>query len=201
MKRFACGCLLPLFSALLPPDARAEDCDPRFVQSQQFAASDCRFQNPPNPDAKPHRTSWEIWTRFLVAKKQGTVPVDPIPVRMLDRAALDALDVTSNHIIRLGHSSHLLKLYGKWWLIDPVFGSRASPVSWAGPMRFHAPPVALPDAERDEVTLHAVLQGFDGRDVEVVVMVMREDQAFYRRHVGQRDRWRVEPHGPRPRHG
>jgi L-ascorbate metabolism protein UlaG (beta-lactamase superfamily) len=78
-------------------------------------------------------------------KKQGTVPVDPIPVRMLDRAALDGLDVASNHIIRLGHSSHLLKLRGKWWLIDPVFGPRASPVSWAGPMRFHPPPVALED--------------------------------------------------------
>jgi L-ascorbate metabolism protein UlaG (beta-lactamase superfamily) len=145
MKRFTCGCLLPLFSALLPADARAQECDQRLAKSPQFAAEDCRFQNPPNPDAKPHRTSWEIWTRFVMEKKQGTVPVDPIPVRMLDRAALDGLDVASNHIIRLGHSSHLLKLRGKWWLIDPVFGPRASPVSWAGPMRFHPPPVALED--------------------------------------------------------
>jgi L-ascorbate metabolism protein UlaG (beta-lactamase superfamily) len=39
----------------------------------------------------------------------------------------------------------LLKLRGKWWLIDPVFGERTSPVSWAGPKRFHPPPVALED--------------------------------------------------------
>jgi L-ascorbate metabolism protein UlaG (beta-lactamase superfamily) len=75
----------------------------------------------------------------------GTVPVDPIPVRSLDRAALDALDPAATHVIRLGHSSHLLKLRGKWWLIDPVFGPRASPVSWAGPKRFHPSPLALAD--------------------------------------------------------
>jgi len=145
MRRFACGCLVPLFSALVAADARAEGCDPRFLKSPQFAAQDCTFQNAPNPDAKPTRSGWAIWSRLLLETKQGTVPVDPIPVRTLDRAALDALDATSNHIIRLGHSSHLLKLKGKWWLIDPVFGPRASPVSWAGPKRFHPPPVALED--------------------------------------------------------
>ncbi|HSH92116.1 MAG TPA: MBL fold metallo-hydrolase [Ramlibacter sp.] len=145
MKRFACGCLLPLFSALLPADAKASECDPRFAKSPQFAAEDCTFKNPPNPDAKPHRSTWEIWSRLITETKHGTVPIDPVPVRMLDKAALAALDVNANHIIRLGHSSHLLKLKGKWWLIDPVFGPRASPVSWAGPKRFHPPPVALED--------------------------------------------------------
>jgi L-ascorbate metabolism protein UlaG (beta-lactamase superfamily) len=145
MKRFTCGCLLPLFGALLPAAAQAEACDPRFAKSPHFAQQDCTFQNLPNPDAKPHRSTWDIWTRILIEKKVGTVPVDPIPVRMLDRAALDALDPQSNHIIRLGHSSHMLKLRGKWWLVDPVFGERTSPVSWAGPKRFHVPPVALAD--------------------------------------------------------
>ncbi len=147
MRRFTCGCLLPLFGALLPADraSAADDCDPRFAKSPQFAVEDCRFQNPPNPQAKPQRSSWDIWTRLLLEKKQGTVPLDPVPVHRQDRAALAALDTASNHIIRLGHSSHLLKLRGKWWLIDPVFGPRASPVSWAGPKRFHEPPVALAD--------------------------------------------------------
>lgn len=145
MRRFACSCLVPVFSALLPAGASAADCDPRFVKSPQFSTEDCGFRNPPNPDAKPHRSSWDIWSRLLLETKQGTVPVDPVPVRKLDRPALDALDSSSNHIIRLGHSSHLLKLRGKWWLIDPVFGPRTSPVSWMGPKRFHQPPVALAD--------------------------------------------------------
>ena len=150
MKRIACSCLLPLFGTLLPAAAQAEGCDPRFAKSPQFAPQDCSFQNPPNPDARPHRSAWDIWTRILLEKKVGTVPEDAIPVRKLDRAALDALDAQSNHIIRLGHSSHMLKLRGKWWLVDPVFGDRTSPVSWAGPKRFHEPPVALADIPQVE---------------------------------------------------
>ncbi|MGE4242282.1 MBL fold metallo-hydrolase [Ramlibacter sp.] len=149
MRRFTCGWLVPLFGALLPFGAAAQDCEPRHAKSAQ-AAGECRFQNPPNPMAKPHRSSWDIWSRMLLEKKHGTVPVDPVPVRRQDRAALDALDVSANHIIRLGHSSHLLKLRGKWWLIDPVFGPRASPVTWAGPKRFHEPPVALADVPQIE---------------------------------------------------
>jgi L-ascorbate metabolism protein UlaG (beta-lactamase superfamily) len=160
MKRYVCGCLLPLFSALLPTDANAEGCDPRYLKSPQFKTEDCRFGNPPNPDAKPQRSSWDIWKRFLLESKEGTVPVDPIPVRMLTRAGIDALDVNANHIIRLGHSSHLLKLRGKYWLIDPVFGPRASPVSWAGPARFHPPPLALAEVP----TIEALVLSHDHYD-------------------------------------
>jgi L-ascorbate metabolism protein UlaG (beta-lactamase superfamily) len=64
-------------------------------------------------------------------------------VRRIDRAALDALDPAAVHIVRLGHSSHLLKLHGRYWLIDPMFGERASPFSFAGPKRFHPPPITL----------------------------------------------------------
>ncbi len=117
-------------------------CDPRFAASPQ-AAGDCRFRNMPNPQAKPSQAAWNIWTRFFTAKKEGTVPVDPIPVRRLNRAALESWDPAANHIVRLGHSSHLLKLRGKFWLIDPVFSERVSPVQWAGPRRFHPPPLPL----------------------------------------------------------
>jgi L-ascorbate metabolism protein UlaG (beta-lactamase superfamily) len=135
---------------LLPAAVRAEPCDPRFLQSPRFVAADCSFQNPPNPDLKPQRSGWAIWSRLVLEKKVGTVPEDPIPVRTLDRAALAAMDPSANHIVRLGHSSHLLKLKGKWWLIDPVFGQRASPVSWAGPKRFHPSPLALEDVPQIE---------------------------------------------------
>jgi L-ascorbate metabolism protein UlaG (beta-lactamase superfamily) len=37
----------------------------------------------------------------------------------------------------------LLKLRGGFWITDPVFAERASPVQWMGPKRFHAPPIAL----------------------------------------------------------
>ena len=37
----------------------------------------------------------------------------------------------------------LLRLRGGWWLTDPVFSERASPVQFPGPKRFHAPPISL----------------------------------------------------------
>jgi L-ascorbate metabolism protein UlaG (beta-lactamase superfamily) len=135
--------LLVLVAALLSGcAARQGECDARAKASPQ-ATADCHFRNRPNADARPTESGWKIWTRFLFQSKVGTVPVDPIPVRRLDRAMLDALDPAANHIVRLGHSSHLLKLRGRYWLIDPVFGERASPFSFLGPKRFHPPPIAL----------------------------------------------------------
>ncbi|GMM66724.1 hypothetical protein MTsDn1_00180 [Alteromonas sp. MTD1] len=37
----------------------------------------------------------------------------------------------------------LLKMDGKYVLIDPVFSERASPVQWMGPKRFHATPISI----------------------------------------------------------
>ncbi|MBB1602669.1 MBL fold metallo-hydrolase [Variovorax sp. UMC13] len=140
--RLAACFLTAVLSLLAAGCATGNECDPRAAASPQMGG-ECRFRNMPNPQALPSESGWKIWSRFLTATKQGTVPVDPIPVRKLDRAALDALDPAANHVVRLGHSSHLLKLHGKYWLIDPVFSERASPVQWFGPKRFHAPPLTL----------------------------------------------------------
>lgn len=116
-------------------------CETPYAGSPQFKG--CVFENAPNPQALPSASPWQIWSRFLVGTKTDTVPVDPIPVRPLNAAQLEALDPAANHVIRLGHSSHLLKLRGKYWLIDPVFSERASPFQWVGPKRFHKPPIRL----------------------------------------------------------
>ncbi|MCP4163351.1 MAG: MBL fold metallo-hydrolase [Deltaproteobacteria bacterium] len=36
----------------------------------------------------------------------------------------------------LGHSTVLIKIEGKYFMTDPVWGKRASPLTWAGPKRF-----------------------------------------------------------------
>jgi hypothetical protein len=118
--------------------AGSGDCNSPYAGSPQFKG--CLFANPPNPSTPPSASTWANWSRFIFGKKVGTVPVDPIPVRPLTTTQLETLEADANHLVRLGHSSHLLKLQGKFWLIDPVFGERASPVSFAGPKRFHPPP-------------------------------------------------------------
>ena len=88
---------------------------------------------------KTLRLAWYALTQ----KPDTTVPRAPIPVQRLDAAALAAAPDAS--LFRLGHSTLLMKLAGEFWLTDPVFSQRASPVKWAGPKRFHAPPISIAD--------------------------------------------------------
>ena len=50
---------------------------------------------------------------------------------------------TGLRVTWLGHSTVLLELDGRRVLTDPVFGDRASPVSFAGPKRFHPVPASI----------------------------------------------------------
>lgn len=74
-----------------------------------------------------------------------------VPVQTLTQAAL--LAAPDNSVWRLGHSSLLFKLRGKFWLTDPVFSERTSPVKWFGPKRFHAPSIALEDLSPIEAVI------------------------------------------------
>ena len=111
-----------------------------YAQSPQ--SHEGRFRNPraPGPGDLPASTL-RVWWNFFFNKPAGTVPDAPLPLQRLTRAELDAAPDRS--LYRLGHSTLLLKLRGQWWLTDPVFSERASPFSFAGPKRFHAPPIAL----------------------------------------------------------
>ncbi|MFT3847723.1 MAG: MBL fold metallo-hydrolase [Propionivibrio sp.] len=112
---------------------------PAYRQSPQFRSE--RFANVvPRPE-RGLREGVGLWFDFLFNKPAGTLPDRVIPVRSMTRAGL--LAAPDNSVWRLGHSSLLLKLRGKFWLTDPVFSERASPVQWFGPKRWHAPPIAI----------------------------------------------------------
>jgi L-ascorbate metabolism protein UlaG (beta-lactamase superfamily) len=53
----------------------------------------------------------------------------------------------------MGHSSLLVEIDGVTILIDPVWDERASPMQWAGPKRFFAPPLRLEDLPSIDVVL------------------------------------------------
>ena len=112
-----------------------------YPASKQFADGQFRNSTPkPATTAEPGaNTMWD----FFFNKPKNTEPHAPIPVHKLTRAELDAAPDRS--LYRLGHSTILLKLRGQWWITDPVFAERASPVQFIGPKRFHAPPIALND--------------------------------------------------------
>ncbi|MFC5593575.1 MBL fold metallo-hydrolase [Lysobacter niastensis] len=106
-------------------------------------AAEGRFRNPaPKPADGVLKTLGIIWN-VLLNKPDTTVPKGSVPVDALTRADLDAAPDRS--LFRLGHSTMLIKLRGGYFITDPVFAERASPVQWMGPRRFHAPPIALKD--------------------------------------------------------
>lgn len=63
---------------------------------------------------------------LLLSKPANTRPDAPLPVLPLSTQGL--LDAPDNSLWRLGHSTILLKARGQFFITDPVFGERASPV-------------------------------------------------------------------------
>lgn len=87
---------------------------------------------------------WEsarVMWNFFFNKPADTRPTGEIPVREMSRERL--LSAPDHTVYRIGHSTVLLKLQGAFWLTDPVFSDRASPIRFAGPLRFHKPPITI----------------------------------------------------------
>jgi len=155
-------------------------------------AADGRFRNPvPKPVDGVLKTLGLIWD-VLLNKPADTVPAAALPVDTLTRAQLEAAPDRS--LFRLGHSTILIKLRGGFWITDPVFAERASPVQWAGPKRFHAPPIALEDLPplRGVILSH---DHYDHLDRETVLKLAGTTGVFLT-PLGVGDRliaWGVDP--------
>ena len=83
--------------------------------------------------------------RYITETRVDATPSTDIPVIAVTAEQLKQIPPHQDSVIRLGHSSIYLQVNGQRWLIDPVFSERASPFSFAGPKRFHQPPIALTD--------------------------------------------------------
>lgn len=121
------------------PDSNAEPA-PHAASPQ---SSEGRFRNAIAIPRTGFLESLRLFRSVLFDKPRTSVPDRPIPIRPLTPAELLAAPDFS--LYRLGHSTVLLKLRGQFWITDPVFARRASPLPWFGPKRFHAPPIALKD--------------------------------------------------------
>ena len=131
------------------PAPASEGVQPSVEQSPQWAEGKFR-----NPAVEPEQGFWKtvgIFWDFMFHKPAGTAPDRPIEVQALTRDQL--LAAPDRTLFRLGHSTVLLKLRGRFWLTDPVFSERASPFSWMGPKRFHAPPIALDELPEIEAVI------------------------------------------------
>jgi hypothetical protein len=73
-----------------------------------------------------------------------TEPETELPVLKADQSRFATPPETGLRITWLGHSTQIIELDGATLLTDPIFGGRASPVTWAGAATWYAPPLPCP---------------------------------------------------------
>ena len=122
----------------------------KLSTSPQYSVDKNRFVNDRPTREAGANNFFAAAKEYYFNKHPESEPTTAIPLAPL--AASDFLTNRSQIVqfTRLGHSSLLIQLQGKNWLLDPVFSQRVSPVQWAGPKRFHEPPLSLdelPDIE------------------------------------------------------
>ncbi len=88
-------------------------------------------------------TNWSAMREFIAGGSKHRVPKGELPILRRSGREFAARPESGLRVTWLGHSTSLVEIDGHGLLLDPVFGPRASPLAWAGPKRFHAPPLPL----------------------------------------------------------
>lgn len=106
-----------------------------------------KFHNtPPFSQLRDGMSQLGLIRKFLFQPTPNAIPDTAIPVCLIAPDTLEAQRHNDDvHIYRLGHSTMLMKFGADYWLTDPVFSNRASPSQFAGPKRFHQPPISIAD--------------------------------------------------------
>src|SRR5688572_3324794 len=164
----------------------------RIEASPNYARG--RFHNP-EPTRKMLPGSWvQLISRQLLGGEQR-VPKSPLPIETISSSAFDREPSTGLRVTWLGHSSVLVEIDGRRLLLDPVWADRVSPLSFAGPKRFHPPPLPL-----DELPpLDAIIishDHYDHLDRSVIRVLGNSGVPFITSlGVGRRlEEWDVAPH-------
>jgi L-ascorbate metabolism protein UlaG (beta-lactamase superfamily) len=121
-------------------DAPSGELLARIKASPQYEKDG--FVNVVAQSSQTMTASWRMMTEQFTGD-QVRVPPSSIPVMAVSPERFKTRPEFGLRSIWLGHAGVLLELDGVRLLVDPVFSERASPVSFAGPKRFHPPPVPL----------------------------------------------------------
>ncbi|MEQ9365240.1 MAG: MBL fold metallo-hydrolase [Leptospirales bacterium] len=100
--------------------------------------------------------------KFIFGGAENREPETPPPVLKRTAEEFTTAPASGLRVTWLGHSTLLLEVDGYRVLLDPIWGKRASPFSFAGPARFH--PTPLPKTEILKMRIDAVLISHDHYD-------------------------------------
>lgn len=118
-------------------DPEGEDLA-RISKSPQYKGD--RFDNALERIDGPMGTMLSEW---LAGGSEHRVPAAPPAPQRRRKADFDSPPASGLRVTWLGHSTLILEIDGRRILIDPVWGPRASPLTFIGPERWYAPPLPL----------------------------------------------------------
>lgn len=112
----------------------------RIAASPRWNGRTFTNSRPVSPGFKPGVERPSL--REILCGGERSVPTQPLP--LVDPLPTWQKPPASGlRLTRIGHSTLLIEIDGARILTDPVWGERVSPFKFAGPKRFHPPPVKL----------------------------------------------------------
>lgn len=94
------------------------------------------------------------------------------------RVSADRFEAPSDlRVTWLGHSTLIIEIDGKRFLVDPVWGEATAPVTWLGPTRWYPPPLALEDIPDVDAILISH-DHYDHLDHPTIVALNDRDTTF-----------------------
>jgi len=143
-----------------------------------------RFFNPPGqPPARSFSDLPKWWYQRLVLR-QGTVWPKKVTAPLVPQLPA-AVPAGQAAITFIGHATFLLQLPGLNVLTDPIFSSRASPFSWAGPKRVRPPALTLAQLPRIDVVLVSH-NHYDHLDLPTLRWLARERRPLFVTTLGNK---------------
>ncbi|MBW2173396.1 MAG: MBL fold metallo-hydrolase [Deltaproteobacteria bacterium] len=157
----------------------AEDYDDKYGHSPNYYNG--KFNNLIKTSEGPKPgTSFDMISEVIFGDEER-YPSFQLPVNQLDSSFFSSSPANGLRVIWIGHSSMLIEIDGRCILIDPVWSDRILPVSFvnfAGPKRFHRPPIQISSLPK----LDAVLishDHYDHLDKATILALANRDTKFF----------------------
>lgn len=109
-----------------------------------------RYHNPHHADTRRSFLDVLLWKAGYYDDARSP---EPLPKGFSYPMPTAVFDPEKPKVTWINHSTFLIQIEGLNILTDPIWSERCSPVSFFGPKRDHAPPIALEDLPRIDLVL------------------------------------------------
>jgi len=157
-------------------EAQEKERETRIATSPHYQSG--KFVNPNGISSSLF--SWEVWKvtkEYVFGKRVDPKPLVDLSIHPLNHEQWEDHTAEEFTFSWLGHSAILISIENQLVIVDPVLGERASPVSWAGPQRFHPAPVKAVELPEIDVVLISH-DHYDHLEKETLVTISEKVKRF-----------------------